>query len=77
MKPKPTHGKYTGEIKPETSYLCPSDNTILMVESITRPNAVWVVNLRYTQSITKLGQTVPIVEYDFMEDIKKGKFVRI
>jgi hypothetical protein len=77
MKPKPTHGKYTGEIEPETSYICTSDNNILMVESITRPNAIWVVNLRYTQSITKQGQTVQIVEYDFVQDIKRNKFIKL
>lgn len=73
-KPKPTFGRYTGIIKPETSYICPTDNNILKVESITRPKDVWMVNFRYTYSLTKKDQTVSIVEYDFVKDIENGKF---
>jgi hypothetical protein len=76
-KPRPTFGKYTGNIKPEPSYLCTSDNNIFRVESITRPKDVWMVNLKYTQSQTKLGTTVGIVEMDFEQDVRKGKFVQI
>jgi len=76
-KPKPTSARYTGKIEPDTSYLCVTDNNILKVESITRPKEVWTVNLRYTQSQTKLGYTVGIVEMDFENEVKKGKFVKI
>jgi len=77
MKPKPTHGKYTGKIIPDTSYLCVTDNNILRVEKIERPKEVWMVFLKYTQSQTKFGQIVGIVEMDFENDVKKGKFVQI
>lgn len=77
VKSKPTSARYIGKIEPETSYLCVTDNNILKVESITRPKEVWTVNLRYVQSQTKKGTTVDIVEMDFENDVKKGKFVKI
>ncbi len=76
-KPRATFVKYNGNIIPETSYLCTSDNNIFRVESITKPKDVWMVNLRYIQSQTKLGTTVGIVEMDFEQGVKKGKFVQI
>jgi hypothetical protein len=76
-KSKPVFGKYTGRIEPDTTYLCRSDNNIVKVEGVSKPNGVWVVDLRYIQSHTKKGQSVSIVEFDFVKDIESKKFVKL
>lgn len=66
--------KYTGRLADGQLYQSKSDGNIVRVDSINKPDKVFVVNLSYVQSTTKKGMKLPIPAYDFEKDVLHGKW---
>ncbi len=66
--------RYTGALQEGQLYQSKTDGNIVRVDSIKKPDKVFVVNLTYVQSNTKKGLTLPIPAYDFEKDVKWGKW---
>ena len=66
--------KYTGKLKEGQLYQSKTDGNIVRVDSINKPDKVFVVNLYYIQSTTKKGMKLPVPAYDFEKDIAWGKW---
>jgi hypothetical protein len=66
--------KYTGKLSDGQLYQSKTDGNIVRVDSISKPDKVFMVNLFYVQSTTKKGLKLNVPAYDFEKDILWGKW---